>query len=73
ATTPAETELHSSGWVRWNDTPDLGGWFWSDVFSDDDNEDATVLFTMDPGTYTLEVVRREDGAQLDLIVISRID
>ncbi|UCC97970.1 MAG: discoidin domain-containing protein [Phycisphaerales bacterium] len=73
ATTPAETELHSSGWVRWNDPPDLGGWFWSDVFSDDDNEDATVLFTMDPGTYTLEIARREDGAQLDLIVISKID
>ncbi|UCC97801.1 MAG: discoidin domain-containing protein [Phycisphaerales bacterium] len=73
ATTPAETGLHSSGWVRWNDPPDLGGWFWSDVFSDDDSQDATVLFTMDPGTYTLEVARREDGAQLDVIVISKID
>ncbi|MHC4682340.1 MAG: hypothetical protein ACYTEK_27075, partial [Planctomycetota bacterium] len=73
AATPAATELHSSGWVRWNDTPDLGGWFWSDVFSDDDDQDATVLFTMDPGTHTLEIARREDGAQLDLIVISKID
>ncbi|UCC98982.1 MAG: hypothetical protein JSW66_03670, partial [Phycisphaerales bacterium] len=73
ATTPAETELHSSGWVRWNDTPDLGGWFWSDVFSDDDNEDAKVLFTLAPGAHTLEIARREAGAHLDVIVISKID
>jgi hypothetical protein len=32
-----------------------------------------VLFTMDPGAHTLEIARREDGAQLDAIVISRID
>ncbi|MHC4542657.1 MAG: LamG-like jellyroll fold domain-containing protein, partial [Planctomycetota bacterium] len=70
ATTPAETELHSSGWVRWNDPPDLSGWFWNDVFSDDDDQDATVLFTMPAGTYVLEIVRREAGAMLDVIVIS---
>ncbi|MHC4509841.1 MAG: hypothetical protein ACYTAO_12915, partial [Planctomycetota bacterium] len=73
ATTPAETELHSSGWVRWNDPPDLSGWFWNDVFSDDDDQDATVLFTMPAGTYVLEIVRREAGAMLDVIVISKID
>ena len=27
----------------------------------------------DPGTYTLEIARREDGTQLDAIVISRVD
>ena len=73
ATTPAETELHSSGWVRWNDMPDTGNRLWADIFSDDDDEDATVLFTMDPGAYTLEIARREDGAQLDAIVISKVD
>ncbi|UCD00207.1 MAG: hypothetical protein JSW66_10060, partial [Phycisphaerales bacterium] len=73
ATTPAETELHSSGWVRWNDPPASDDWFWSDVFSDDDNEDATVLFTMPAGTYVLEIARRESGAMLDVIVISKTD
>jgi hypothetical protein len=73
ATTPAETELHSSGWVRWNDPPGLAGWFWNDVFSDDDNQDATVLFTMPAGTHTLEIAYRETGAMLDVIVISKID
>ena len=73
ATILAETEIHSSGWVQWNGIPDLGHWSWSDVFSDDDNENGIVLWSMGPGTYTLEIARREDGAQLDAIVISRID
>jgi hypothetical protein len=73
AAIPAETELHSSGWVRWNDPPDAANWFWNDVFSDDDDENATVLFTMPAGTYTLEIAYREDGALLDIIVISKID
>ncbi|UCC99397.1 MAG: hypothetical protein JSW66_05830, partial [Phycisphaerales bacterium] len=70
---PAETEIHSSGWVQWNGIPDSGYWSWSDVFSDDDNENGVVLWTMAPGTYTVEISRREDGTQLDAIVISRID
>ena len=74
ATIPAETELHSSGWVRWNGTPTFSsGWYWSEVLSDDDDENATVFFTMNPGMYTLEVARREDGAQLDAIVILKSD
>jgi hypothetical protein len=73
AAIPTETELHSSGWVSWNGMPDAGNWYWHDVFSDDDNENATVLFTMPAGTYTLEIGYREDGALLDAIVISKID
>jgi hypothetical protein len=73
AAIPAETEIHSSGWVEWNGMPDTGNWYWHDVFSSDDDEDATVLFTMPAGTYTLEIGYREDGAMLDAIVISKID
>ncbi|MCH8216476.1 MAG: hypothetical protein IH892_06855 [Planctomycetes bacterium] len=73
AQTPPDTELHASGWVRWNDPPPLDGWNWIDIFSDDDDQDATVLFTMDPGTYTLEIARREDGARLDAIALVQID
>jgi hypothetical protein len=73
ATIPIETELDPSGWVEWNGLPDAGNWYWHDVFSDDDNENATVLFTMPAGTYTLEIGYREDGTMLDAIVISKID
>ena len=73
ATLPADTEIHASGWVRWNDPPATTGWFWNDVFSDDDNQDATVLFTMPAGTHILDVARREAGAMLDVIVISKVN
>jgi len=59
--------------VRWGDPDDSDNWYWADVFSGDDDQDATVLFTMDPGTYTLEIAYREDGALLDAIVISKVD
>ena len=75
ATIPATTELDPSGWVRWSDPPTGSQWHWNDVFSGDNvgNDDATVLFTLPAGTYTLEVARREDGALLDVIVVSKVN
>jgi hypothetical protein len=67
-----QTTNHSSGWVRWSDPPNSNNWYWHDVFSAEDNGE-TVLFTMDPGTYTLEIGYREDAALMDAIVISKID
>jgi hypothetical protein len=73
AVTPADTELHASGWVRWNDPPVAEGWNWFDVFSDDDDQEATVLFTLEAGSHTLEIARREDGAWLDAIALMKVD
>ena len=67
-----QTTNHSSGWVRWSDPDDTDVWRWEEVFSAEDDGE-TVLFTMEPGTYTLEIGYREDGALLDAIVISKID
>ncbi len=67
-----QTTNHSSGWVRWSDPSDSDIWYWEDVFSAEDDGD-TVLFTMDPGTYTLEIGYREDAALMDTILISKID
>jgi hypothetical protein len=67
-----QTTNHGSGWVRWSDPPNSNNWYWHDVFSAEDDGE-TVLFTMDPGTYTLEIGYREDAALMDAIVISKID
>jgi len=67
-----QTTNHASGWVRWSDPPNSSNWYWYDVFSAEDNA-ATVLFTMPAGTHTLEIAYREDGALLDVIVISKIN
>jgi hypothetical protein len=67
-----QTTNHSSGWIRWSDPPDSNAWYWYDVFSAEDAGE-TVLFTMDSGTYTLEVGYREDAALMDTILISKVD
>lgn len=75
ASIPATTELDPSGWVRWSDPPTGSTWHWNDVFSGDNQgtDDPTVLFTLPAGTHTLEIARREDGALLDVFVISKVE
>jgi len=68
-----QTTNDASGWVKWADPPNSNNWYWHDVFSDSDPGNPTVQFTMPAGTYTLEIAYREDGALLDVIVISKID
>ena len=67
-----QTVNHSSGWIRWSDPPNSNVWYWDDVFSAEDDGE-TVLFTMEPGTYTLEVGYREDAALMDTILISKVE
>jgi hypothetical protein len=71
--TPGEDpDNPGTGWVRWSDPDDSDNWYWADVFSAD--HEATVAnWTLPAGTYTLEIARREDGALIDAIVISKID
>jgi hypothetical protein len=66
-----QTKNHASGWVRWNGLQD-GDWHWEDVFSSDDGNQI-VLFTMKPGTYTLEVAYREETSLLDALMIVRVN
>ncbi len=67
-----QTKNHpASGWVRWNGLQD-GDWHWEEVFSSDD-ANQTVLFTMKPGTYTLEVAYREETSLLDALVIVKVN
>jgi hypothetical protein len=63
-----QTNNHTSGWVRWS-IVHSNDWNWSPVRSMDDDY-ATVYFTMDTGTYTLEIAYREDGALLDSFLIT---
>ncbi|UCC96903.1 MAG: discoidin domain-containing protein, partial [Phycisphaerales bacterium] len=71
--TPGEDpDNPGTGWVRWSDPPDSTGWYWYDVFSGDHGDEASN-WTLPAGSYTLEIARREAGALLDVIVISKVD
>ena len=57
----------TSGWIL-NDLESSSAWIWDDVDNRDDDGE-TVVFTMSPGTHTLEIAYRDDGALLDAIVL----
>ncbi|MHC4510484.1 MAG: hypothetical protein ACYTAO_16275, partial [Planctomycetota bacterium] len=63
---------HSTGWIRFNGISDGAEWHWDEVHSDDHSQQV-VNITLPAGQHTLEIARREDGALLDAIVISKID
>ncbi len=60
---------HESGWIRWG-LETGANWHEVPVQSMDD-ENATVLFTAEPGLYNLEIAYREDGALLDAWIITQ--
>jgi hypothetical protein len=63
------TTNHVSGWIRWG-LENGADWHEVPVQSmDDDN--ATVLFTVEPGVYNLQIAFREDGALLDNWIITQ--
>jgi hypothetical protein len=66
------TDPLNPGWIRFNDISDGAEWHWDEVHSNDHNNQV-VKITLPAGAHTLEIVRREDGALLDAIVISKID
>jgi hypothetical protein len=59
-----------TGWVRWNGMaiPSSPAWGWDDVHSNDHGDEA-IIWTLPAGTHTLEVGKREDGTNLDAILI----
>ncbi|MHC4171844.1 MAG: discoidin domain-containing protein [Planctomycetota bacterium] len=66
------TDPLNPGWIRFNDIDDGAAWHWDEVHSDD-HDQQVVKITLPAGQNTLEIVRREDGAMLDAILISKID
>jgi hypothetical protein len=63
------TVNHVSRWVQWGLDQ---GETWHDVpVRSMDDADETVLFTVEPGLYNLEIAYREDGALLDAWMITR--
>jgi hypothetical protein len=63
---------HTSGWIRFNDISDGAAWHWDDVHSSD-HSNQVVSITIPAGANTLEIARREDGALLDAIVITKVN
>lgn len=63
------TANHTSGWVRWG--LDVGDTWHNVPVRSMDDADQTVLFTVAPGMYNLDIAFREDGALLDAFTITK--
>ncbi|MEM1011590.1 MAG: fibro-slime domain-containing protein [Planctomycetota bacterium] len=59
-------QVDGSAWARWNTFPSTGNWEWDDVH---DSSGTAVTYTLSAGQHTLRVGYREDGAQLDKLVV----
>ncbi|NQU85936.1 MAG: T9SS type A sorting domain-containing protein [Mariniphaga sp.] len=55
-------------WTMWNSIPSGSAWHWDDVHSY--SNENVVLYELEPGSHTLSICLREDGAKLDKILIS---
>jgi hypothetical protein len=55
-------------WIKWNDITVGSAWHWAEVHQDD--ADRVSTFALTPGPHTLTVAYREDGAQLDRLLLT---
>ncbi len=51
-------------WFKWNDWNTQGSWEWIE-FSNNDNGNTPVRYILSPGSHTIDIAYREEGAGLD--------
>ena len=51
-------------WFKWNDWDTGGTWQWIE-FSDNDNANTPVRYTLSAGSHSIDLAYREDGAGID--------
>jgi hypothetical protein len=61
--------VDNGAWINWNEMPTGDAWVWDDLHNFADGN-AVVTYNLGAGTHTLEVAYREDGAQLDRILVT---
>jgi hypothetical protein len=79
--TNVNDDLYEGGWAQWNNIPrsttGFGAnqtqvWAWHQVHNTTDDGDEDVIWTLEPGTYTLEFGYRDVGTYLDVIEIVKV-
>lgn len=61
-------QVDEGSWTQWNNLNNGGVWTWNDVH-ETRNGDQAVAYDLSAGSHTLNVAYREDGAQLDKLVV----
>ncbi len=63
--------VDETDWIKFNEIPSGNDFVWTEVNDFDNGAAPLVLVNAAAGSYTLEVIYREPGAQLDQILISQ--
>ena len=72
-TVDGEEASLTSGWLDSNNFDGGAFWHWINVVADDNTDDPEVVYTLEAGTYTLEIANRDDGTMIDAIRIMSAD
>ncbi|MEJ2648157.1 MAG: AbfB domain-containing protein [Sedimentisphaerales bacterium] len=72
-TVDGEEASLTSGWLDSNNFDGGAFWHWVNVVADDNTDDPEVVYTLEAGTYTLEIANRDDGTMIDAIRIMSAD
>jgi len=61
--------MDGGSWTLWNNIPSTSTWQWDDVH-DSNNGGSVVSYNLSSGNHTLTIGYREDGAQLDKVLVT---
>ncbi len=62
-------KIGNHDWVMWNNIPSRSSWHWDDLH-EHSSLDNVVFFELEAGEHELLICMREDGAQMDKILIA---
>ena len=62
-------QVDGGAWTQWNNLNNGGVWTWNDVH-ETRNGGQAITYNLSAGSHTLKVGYREDGAQLDKLVVT---
>jgi hypothetical protein len=62
-------QMDSGPWVNWNEIGLGSAWHWEQVH-DTANGNTPVTWSLNPGSHTLTLAYREDGTQIDRVLIT---
>ncbi len=63
-------QVDGGTWNRWNFITASSSWVWDDVHQEDNGTITELFYDLGVGSHTITVAYREDGAQLDRLMIT---
>ena len=73
STIDGDEAVLTDGWVDSNNFAEGAFWHWVNAVAGANDGDPDLVYTLEAGTYTLEIANRDDGTMIDAIRIISIE